>query len=135
MQPQATRNAAWGREPVSEWTDAETKAWEKEQQTRKEALADMDERVHKAVQEFRRDPAAVSKNTEEAIRSMGVRPDKKTGSEVGGVPGYQLGISTAKNPLAGSWPCVESRLSEGRSHDPAVSALDAALAFGNNVLD
>jgi hypothetical protein len=37
----------------------------------------MDERVQKAVQEFRRDPAAVSKKTEEAIKSMGVRPDKK----------------------------------------------------------
>jgi hypothetical protein len=37
----------------------------------------MDERVQKAVQEYRRDPAAVSKKTEEAIKSMGVRPDKK----------------------------------------------------------
>jgi hypothetical protein len=75
---------------VSEWTDAETKAWEKEQQTSKEALADMDERVHKAVQqEFRRDPAAVSKKTEEATKSTeyGRATGQKTGSELGGTGG------------------------------------------------
>jgi hypothetical protein len=36
MQQQTKRNAAWGREPVGEWTDTETKAWEKEQQASKE---------------------------------------------------------------------------------------------------
>ena len=33
--------------------------------------------MQKAVHEFRRDPAAVSKKTEDASKSMGVRPDKK----------------------------------------------------------
>jgi hypothetical protein len=50
---------------VGGWTDAETKAWEKEQQASKEAPEEMEERVHKAVREFRRDPEAVSKKTEE----------------------------------------------------------------------
>ena len=71
--------------------NSQTKAWEKEQQESKGASEDMDERVQKAVQEFRRDPAAVSKKTEEAIKSMGVRPDKKlvarqAGGTGGGIP-------------------------------------------------
>jgi hypothetical protein len=37
----------------------------------------MEERVNKAVREFRKDPDAVSKKTEEAIKKMGVQPDKK----------------------------------------------------------
>ncbi len=53
------------------------KAWEKEQQARKAASEHTDERLKKAVQEYRRDRAAVSKKTEEAIKSMGVRQDKK----------------------------------------------------------
>ena len=77
MQPQAKRSTAWGQhQPAGGWTAAQTKAWEKEQQESKAAPEDMDERVQKAVQEYRRDPAAVSKKTEEAIKSMGVRPDK-----------------------------------------------------------
>jgi hypothetical protein len=92
MQPQAKRSTARGQQPVGGWTASQTKAWEKEQQKSKEALEDMDERVQKAVQEFSiRDPAAVSKKTEEAIKSMGVRPDKKlvarqAGGTGGGIP-------------------------------------------------
>jgi hypothetical protein len=77
MQPQAKRSTAWGQPPAGGWTAAQTKAWEKGQQESKEAPEDMDEGVQKAVQEYRRDPAAVSKKTEEAIKSMGVRPDKR----------------------------------------------------------
>jgi hypothetical protein len=88
---------------VGEWTDAETKAWEKEQQTSKEALADMDERVHKAVQEFRRDPTAVSKKMEEATRSMGVRPDKKLVAKLAAqVVAYRMeSRKTTKDSAAG----------------------------------
>jgi hypothetical protein len=77
MQPQAKRSTAWGQQPAGGWTASQTKAWEKEQQESKEVSEDMDEGVQKAVQELRRDPAAVSKKTEEAIKSTGVRPDKK----------------------------------------------------------
>ena len=77
MQPQAKRSTAWGQQPAGGWTEAQTKAWEKEQQASKKKSEDMDERVQKAVQEFRRGPAAVSKKTEEAIKNMGVRPDKR----------------------------------------------------------
>jgi hypothetical protein len=51
--------------------------WEKEQQISKEAPKEMEERVNKVVREFRKDPDAVSKKTEEAIKRMGVRPDQK----------------------------------------------------------
>jgi hypothetical protein len=37
----------------------------------------MEERVLKAVREFRKDPSAAIKNTAEAIRNMGVRPDSR----------------------------------------------------------
>jgi hypothetical protein len=37
----------------------------------------MEERVHNAVREFRKDPSAVTKNTVEAIKQMGVRPDSR----------------------------------------------------------
>jgi hypothetical protein len=78
MQPQAKRSTAWGQQPAGGWTAAQTKAWEAEQKESKEAPEDMDERVQRAIQEYRRDPAAgVSKKTEEAIKNMGVRPDKR----------------------------------------------------------
>jgi hypothetical protein len=116
MQPQTKRNTAWGREPVGEWTDAETKAWEKEQQTSKEAPEDMDEGVHKAARGFRRDPETVSKKTEEAIKSTGVRPDKKLVTKLAaqvvayrmesrGDKGilYDKGVSTAVRSMAGDY--------------------------------
>jgi hypothetical protein len=37
----------------------------------------MEEGVSKAVGEFRKDPEAMSKKTEEAIKQMGVKPDRK----------------------------------------------------------
>jgi hypothetical protein len=77
MQPQAKRSTAWGQQSAGGWTAAQTKAWETEQKESKEAPEDMDERVQIAIQENRRDPAAVSKKTEEAIKNMGVRPDKR----------------------------------------------------------
>jgi hypothetical protein len=77
MQPQAKRSTAWGQQPAGGWTAAQTRAWETEQQGNKTASEDMDEVVQKAIQEYRRDPAAVPKETEEAIKNMGVRPDKK----------------------------------------------------------
>jgi hypothetical protein len=77
LQPQAKRSVAWGREPVGGWTREQTKAWEREQHVSTEASKAMEERVLKAVREFRKDPSAVTKKTAEAIRNMGVRPDSR----------------------------------------------------------
>jgi hypothetical protein len=103
MQPQAKRSTAWGQQPAGGWTEVQTKAWEKEQQASKETSEDMDERVQKAVQEFRRDPAAVSKKTEEAIKSMGVRPNKRLVARLAAqVVAYRLeSRKTAKDSAAG----------------------------------
>jgi hypothetical protein len=103
MQPQAKRSTAWGQQPAGGWTEAQTKAWEKEQQASKETSEDMDERVQKAVQEFRRGPAAVSKKTEEAIKSMGVRPNKRLVARLAAqVVAYRLeSRKTAKDSAAG----------------------------------
>jgi hypothetical protein len=57
-------------------------AWEREQQASKEASKDMEEKVLKAVQEFRKDPSAVTKNTAEATKQMGVRPDSRLAAKL-----------------------------------------------------
>jgi hypothetical protein len=103
MQPQAKRSTAWGQQPAGGWTAAQTKAWEKEQQESKAAPEDMDERVQKAVKEFRRGPAAVSKKTEEAIKSMDVGPDKRLAARLAAqVVAYRLeSRKTDKDSAAG----------------------------------
>ena len=74
MQPKKT---AWGKEPASGWTPAQTTAWEREQQAVQQQEKSMEERVEKAVVEFLKNPEAVSKKTEEAITHLGVEPDSR----------------------------------------------------------
>jgi hypothetical protein len=75
MQP---KKAAWGKEPAGGWTAAQTAAWEREKQTERQPATTMEERVAKAVAEFIKNPEAVSKKTEEAIKHLGVGPNRQS---------------------------------------------------------
>jgi hypothetical protein len=74
MQPKKT---AWGKEPASGWTAAQTAAGEREQQAERQPAKTMEERVAKAVAEFIKNPEAVSKKTAEAIKHLGVGPNRQ----------------------------------------------------------
>jgi len=73
MQP---KKEAWGKEPAGGWTAEQTAAWEREHQTERQPAATMEARVAKAVAEFIKNPEAVSKKTEEAIKHLGVGPNR-----------------------------------------------------------
>jgi hypothetical protein len=53
------------------------KSWEREQQAEQTLSESMEARVDKAVLGFRKNPDAVSKKSEEAIKHMGVKPDSR----------------------------------------------------------
>jgi hypothetical protein len=72
MQP---KKEAWGEEPAGGWTAEQTAAWERENKPKRQQVT-MEERVEKAVAEFIKNPEAVSKKTEEAIKHLGVGPNR-----------------------------------------------------------
>ena len=74
MQP---KKEAWGEEPAGGWTAEQTAAWERENRPKRQHAA-MESRVAKAVAEFIKDPEAVSKKTEEAIKHLGVGPNRNS---------------------------------------------------------
>jgi hypothetical protein len=63
----------------------------------------MEARVEKAVLDFRKNPDAVSKKTEEAIKHMGVKPDPKLVERLAAqVAAYRMeSRKTAKDSAAG----------------------------------
>jgi hypothetical protein len=73
MQPKK----AWGEEPAGGWTTEQTAAWERENRPKRQHTT-MESRVAKAVEEFIRNPEAVSKKTEEAIKHLGVGPNRNS---------------------------------------------------------
>ena len=74
MQP---KKEEWGEEPAGGWTAEQTAAWEREKEPNRQH-ARMESRVAKAVEEFIKNPKAVSKKTEEAIKHLGVGPNKQS---------------------------------------------------------
>jgi hypothetical protein len=72
MQP---KKEDWGKEPARGWTAEQTAAWERENKPKRQQ-ATMEERVAKAVAEYIKNPEAVSKETEEAIKHLGVGPNR-----------------------------------------------------------
>ena len=74
MQP---KKEAWGEEPAGGWTAEQMAAWERETHP-KQQQARMESRVATAVAEFIKNPEAVSKKTEEAIKHLGVGPNRQS---------------------------------------------------------
>jgi hypothetical protein len=68
------KKEAWGKEPAGGWTTEQTAAWEREKQPK----ATRELRAAKAVAEFIKNPEAVSKKTEEAIKHLGVGPNRQS---------------------------------------------------------
>jgi hypothetical protein len=78
-------------------------SWQREQQAEQQLAKSMEVRVEKAVVEFRKNPDAVSKKTEEAIKHMGVKPDPKLVERLAAqVVAYRMeSRKTAKDSAAG----------------------------------
>jgi hypothetical protein len=75
MQP---KKEDWGKEPAGGWTTEQTAAWERENKPTRQQAAMESARAAKAVAEFIKGPEAVSKKAEEAIKHLGVGPNKQS---------------------------------------------------------
>ena len=73
MQP---KKEDWGKEPAGGWTTEQTAAWERENKPTRQQAAMESARAAKAVAEFIKGPEAVSKKAEEAIKHLGVGPNR-----------------------------------------------------------